>query len=261
MWRGFYRYWLGQAGQALSDLQVATELAKSVANEEWIGNIHRVLGWIYYDRGELERSRESFKIWLDMRQDIYPYRTQYNTAYTDFCFGLLDVKEGQTASAKLRLEKIKSLLPDIDVYKDEIKFYHDLLLGEILLSEGFIDEAIAIGENASPLGSFSSMHVPSILAHNYPFQKDVLARACIIKGETEKAIAEYERFITFDPNTKERYLIHPLYHYRLAKLYEEKGWQGKAIEQYEKFLELWKDADPGTSEVEDAKARLASLQQ
>jgi hypothetical protein len=39
----------------------------------------------------------------------------------------------------------------------------------------------------------------------------------------------------------------------------EKGWKGKAIEHYEKFLDLWKDADPGIAEVEDARERLAGL--
>jgi len=33
----------------------------------------------------------------------------------------------------------------------------------------------------------------------------------------------------------------------------------KAIEHYEKFLILWKDADPGISKVEDAKKKLAAL--
>lgn len=32
-----------------------------------------------------------------------------------------------------------------------------------------------------------------------------------------------------------------------------------AIKHYEKFLDFWKDADPGFQEVEDAKKRLAAL--
>ena len=39
----------------------------------------------------------------------------------------------------------------------------------------------------------------------------------------------------------------------------KRSWKGKAIEHYEKFLELWKDADPGIAEVEDARMRLAGL--
>jgi len=35
--------------------------------------------------------------------------------------------------------------------------------------------------------------------------------------------------------------------------------KGKAIEYYEKFLKLWKDADPGIAEVTDAKKKLTTL--
>jgi len=45
----------------------------------------------------------------------------------------------------------------------------------------------------------------------------------------------------------------------LSKIHEKKGRKAKAIEHYEKFLDLWKDADPGIAEVEDAKKRLAGL--
>ena len=46
----------------------------------------------------------------------------------------------------------------------------------------------------------------------------------------------------------------------LGKICEQQGQKSKAIEHYEKFLDLWKDADPGIPEVEDAKKQLAALQ-
>jgi len=47
--------------------------------------------------------------------------------------------------------------------------------------------------------------------------------------------------------------------YMLGKICEQQADPTKAIEHYEKFLDLWKDADPGIAEVEDANKRLAGL--
>jgi hypothetical protein len=45
----------------------------------------------------------------------------------------------------------------------------------------------------------------------------------------------------------------------LGKIYEEKGWKGKAIENYERFLNLWTNAEIGFVEVDDARERLVGL--
>ena len=51
-----------------------------------------------------------------------------------------------------------------------------------------------------------------------------------------------------------------LLHYDLGLAYEASGWSNKAIEQYETFLDIWKNADVGLAEVEDARQRLTRLQ-
>ena len=45
----------------------------------------------------------------------------------------------------------------------------------------------------------------------------------------------------------------------LGKIAEAQKDKRRAIEKYGKFLDLWKDADPGRPEVEDAKARLVAV--
>ena len=47
---------------------------------------------------------------------------------------------------------------------------------------------------------------------------------------------------------------------RLGELYEQRGDTAKAVEYYNEFVELWKDADPELQpQVEDVKRRLAAL--
>ncbi len=47
--------------------------------------------------------------------------------------------------------------------------------------------------------------------------------------------------------------------YMLGKICEQQGKKGMVREIYSKFLDLWKDADPGIDEVEGAKERLTGL--
>jgi serine/threonine protein kinase/Tfp pilus assembly protein PilF len=48
-------------------------------------------------------------------------------------------------------------------------------------------------------------------------------------------------------------------HYILGLAYQETGRNEEAIEQFEEFLDIWRDADPGITEVEDAKEKLKQL--
>ena len=259
--KGFYHYWLGNLGRCLDELQIAEDQAKNIGNEPMKARIEAMKGWIYYDREDIERSRQYFKIWFDSFSEQLPKFKKSLEAIYLIHLGFVDIKQGQIDSAKSKIEKIEPVLPGITPEnKESIQYLFDILHAEILLSESSSQQAIAIAEQIEDMTTPGlGTKAGETILYNMPFLKDVLARAYVANGEIDKAIAAYEDLITFDPQKKGRYLVHPLYHYRLAKLYQEKGWEGKAIEQYEKFLDIWKDADPGIAEVEDAKQRLAEL--
>jgi len=86
-----------------------------------------------------------------------------------------------------------------------------------------------------------------------------LALAYFMAGNLERAREEYEKTTSLTTGRLEYGDIYAKSLYKLGKIYEKKGWEGKAIENYEKFLELWKDAEPGIAEFEDANKRLAAL--
>ncbi|MFB0564935.1 MAG: protein kinase [Candidatus Aminicenantaceae bacterium] len=258
LYKSFYHYWLGSLEQSLDGLRTLEALADEAGSQEDKATINWLKGWIFYDREEFETSRKHFKNWFDNYSETNPDLKKDFTALFYIYLGLVDLKEGRIDSARSNLTDVESLLPEIHpFFKDWVRVGYDILKGETLLAEGSTEKAITFLEKAPAPGKPPLMQF--ILPYNAPFIKDVLARAYNKKGELDKAIAEYERLITFNPESEGRCLIHPKYHYRLAKLYEQKGWKGKAIEHFEKFLSFWKDADPVIEEVEDVRKRLAVL--
>ncbi len=59
----------------------------------------------------------------------------------------------------------------------------------------------------------------------------------------------------------ERAIYFPKSFYLLGKIYQKKDDTQLAIQNYEKFLDLWKDADKDLPDLIDAKKRLAKLKE
>jgi len=261
LWKGFYYYLQGKLQQSLQEIDRAQELAEQANNLRLVDVSYRSKIWTAYDWGKADL----FQDFVQSRMDFCE-RTAYRTPQESAIFNIyyqcvLDIKNGQLASARSRLEELRSILSKMtDDKRERNKITEQYLLRQILLAEGSVDEAMKIFEEM-PSITPDFMDFYAYIYRNLPFGADFSARGLLKKGEIDEAIAEYEKLTTFDPTAATiRLLVHPFAHLRLAKLYEERELREKAIEQYEKALAFWSDADEGLRPVEEAREGLMRLQ-
>jgi tetratricopeptide (TPR) repeat protein len=252
LFKGLLLSWSGRFENALKELDIASNLAEAAENGFLKAQAEWMKGCVYFDRGEYDRSRSSYKNFFDSEDVGKSFRL-----LAGICDGLLDIKQGIYDPAKSPFPQMKTFLSEISSNKDYWEFHYNYFKAEVLVVEKRYDDAINQVKAASPPYYYLFPHY--MILYNYPALRDVSARAFLGKGNINQAIGEYEELVTFDPGSKRRFLIHPKYHFRLANLYGKRGDRAKAIEHYEKFLDLWKDADPGIAEVEAAKNKLAGL--
>jgi tetratricopeptide (TPR) repeat protein len=124
-------------------------------------------------------------------------------------------------------------------------------------------------ENGSPAKAIELLSRAKSLEQHYDFYEnfptirvpimDLLGSAYFRAGDMEKARMEYEEISRLTA-PRERYGdTYAKSFYHLGQIYERLGKESKAKENYSKFLDLWKEADPGLPEVADARKRLAGL--
>lgn len=103
---------------------------------------------------------------------------------------------------------------------------------------------------------------------NSPEQEPyVLYRATYLLGQCYVKMGRFGDAVESLTELNLRMGCHQLYwalpavkkHYFLGLAYEKSGWVTQALGEYNRFLEIWKEADPGIKEVDDARDRMAQL--
>jgi tetratricopeptide (TPR) repeat protein len=159
------------------------------------------------------------------------------------------IKMDSLDEAERVAEELKGLI-DEGLNRKAIRDYC-YLLGQIEMEREQFSESIEHFKQTIPLLRKKGYYLPMYF--------EGLALAYYKSGDIVKAEEQYKRIISLPTGRIQHGDIYAKAFYMLGKIYEKKGWKGKAIEHYEKFLDLWKDADPGIAEVEDAKKRLTTL--
>ncbi len=255
---GFYHHWLGNYKQAIEDLQKAWDIVQESGNRDFMSEF--LMGYFNYKRGEWDLGRDYIQGWHDGLMEPLPEAAQEQRSEiaspVHWVLGLIDVKQGNIDSARSHLKEMEAWRAKRSVPGGS--GYYELL-GEILLAEKSYDEAISALKDIKQRKMPWIWNTRYIFGYNVQAPKALLAQAYKEKGNLDKAIEIYERITDPNPENREGRLIYPKNYYYLAELYEMKGRKAKAIAHYEKFLDLWKNADLGLAELEDARKKLAGL--
>jgi len=155
------------------------------------------------------------------------------------------VKSGRIAEAE---ELARTLKKDLEGKDSTLMHSYWVTLSEIEEAKGDTNTALSYLEKVykeSPTPSF--------------YLRYRLAEIYLKKGRLDEAVAELEKALSRYDDDRVWVTMAVKAYYLLGLAYEKSGWNKKAIEKYEEFLDIWKNADPGIPEVQDAKERLAQL--
>jgi serine/threonine protein kinase/Flp pilus assembly protein TadD len=218
------------------------KLGEVSGNKGWINNGIRLKAWVDVQKGNIQEGLEQFN-------------NLERPPRVDKIYILL--KANKDEEAQRAWEELKARESN-DPDNKGLRRYILVSKAWIEMKKGNYSDAIEDLKEAIDILPYQHG------AHTYYDQHEwfieSLAQAYYKNGDIEEAQREYEKITGLTSGRiSDDSALYAKSFYMLGKIHEQKGEKAPAIENYERFLELWKDADPGLPEVEDAKKRLDTL--
>jgi tetratricopeptide (TPR) repeat protein len=203
----------------------------------------------YILSGNLEEAWKGIEILKNLAREEKKLAWEIQALFTE---GYFYAEAGSLDKAQNAADELKKKIEE-GINKYWMRLYY-VLISKIELEQKNFAEAIEYAKKAIV---FLPAEDNQIQLHAAFF--DFLAEAYYMSGDLENARENYQKI---QQMTWGRLNIGGSYtnsFYMMGKIHEQLGDKAKAIEYYEKALELWKEADTGIPEVEDAKKRLLAL--
>jgi tetratricopeptide (TPR) repeat protein/TolB-like protein len=208
----------------------------------WIANIHDIMG--QFDSA-LAACRTSIGLLGEAFQGMKSASTRDNRFQIMSYYATLLFRAGDTAEAKVQIGSVEDSLNTLNPWAQ---------------SEFWTDKGVIAYEQKDFGRSIEFLTRADSISPG-PGSRRWLAEACLEAGNPGRAVSLLEN-LTSDYSqlqSETDFTILPRALYLLGQAYEQTGSVEKARETYERFLDIWKNADPGIKEIDDAKVRLARL--
>jgi len=239
----------GKFEKAKEQAQLGLKLLEGEGSNWWIRRFHYKLTYLYLITGDSEKAlQEANKEWKIAPEDQAFWQQLTELQVKAFIY----IKLKSLGKAQKTAEELRELIEE-SIYKKRIRDYYHLM-GRIELEKENFPKAIEYFKKAFSMYS----HGPLTWGAD---SIEPLALAYYKSGNLKEAQKEYERITFLTWGRSDAGDIYAKSFYMLGKIYQKQEKNNEAIENYSKFLELWKEADPGIPEVEDAKKQLATLKE
>jgi serine/threonine protein kinase/tetratricopeptide (TPR) repeat protein len=221
--------------------QVRASIAEGITNS-W-------LGWVELEAGHPDLAVKAFQAVL---ADPAVASNQRNALAALSGLGLSHVAVGDIARAQKALDDLKAFPEGVFVKpKNRMSL---LLSGALAAKRGDGRTAVADLERAAGMLPYQA-NARELDKHAGIF--DLLARGYMVAGDLVRARETYEKITALTTGRLGFGATYARSFYHLGLIAERQGDKPRAREQFQKFLDLWKDADKGLPEVADARKRMA----
>jgi tetratricopeptide (TPR) repeat protein len=208
-----------------------------------------LLAYVNLRMGQLEEA-------LDATEQAQKIATEFKFHFDKIIamrlHGVILIRMNKIEDAKKAASRLKSYLDRIEIPK--YKRYYNHLEGLIAHYEKRDSEAVGNFKKAISLLSYQYEALNDHAFHFYS-----LAMTYYKMNDLEQAQKQFENIIELTTGRLQWGDIYAKSYYWLGKIYQKGNQKQEAIGNYEKFLMIWKDADTGIPEVEDAKIELEVL--
>ncbi|MGD8534368.1 MAG: protein kinase [Candidatus Aminicenantes bacterium] len=168
--------------------------------------------------------------------------------------GISYVGMNRLDEAKKTAKQLKRLIQKTENKKHMRHYYH--LKGMIEIKKDNLSAALDNFEKA-----ISLLPHQTYKFDEHAFFLDAFIAALYESGNIEGVISSLEKIISLSMGRLRWGDIYARSFYLLGKTYQKKGMNEKAITNYEKFIQLWKNADRDLPEVSDARKQLATIRE
>jgi tetratricopeptide (TPR) repeat protein/TolB-like protein/tRNA A-37 threonylcarbamoyl transferase component Bud32 len=250
---------LGRYRQANQQIRQGIRLAESLKAVAAQASFEFLSAQLAVERGDHRHTVESASRAEKLGPQVPLESVRSDQAvFAHLLVGIAEARSGRAGAARAHLESSGKLY---DAGREWQNWWYHCLEGEIALAAGDLaaaEAAFSAGEPELKM-VFDARDPYRIVFSNHLLFRDWPARIKNARGDTAGAIEAYGKLLTPDISSKWTTVLEPRYVLELARLLAESGDKETAKKEYQRFLELWKDADPNIPILQEAQAEYAQL--